>query len=98
MNCPNCQAVNPEDAKFCNNCGTALPKRGTGAASPVGAPGKPSFLDQYIPQELVGKLESARRRDAMVGERRVITMLFCDIKGSTAAAEKVDPEWQIGRI
>ncbi len=28
----------------------------------------------------------------MVGERRVITMLFCDLKGSTAAAEKVDPE------
>ena len=28
----------------------------------------------------------------MVGERRVITMLFCDVKGSTAAAEKVDPE------
>jgi predicted ATPase/class 3 adenylate cyclase len=28
----------------------------------------------------------------MAGERRVITMLFCDVKGSTAAAEKVDPE------
>jgi class 3 adenylate cyclase len=28
----------------------------------------------------------------MMGERRVITMLFCDVKGSTAAAEKVDPE------
>ena len=28
----------------------------------------------------------------MVGERRIITMLFCDVKGSTAAAEKVDPE------
>ena len=27
-----------------------------------------------------------------MGERRVITMLFCDVKGSTAAAEKVDPE------
>ena len=38
------------------------------------------------------KLEAARSRNAMVGERRVITMLFCDVKGSTAAAEKVDPE------
>jgi predicted ATPase/class 3 adenylate cyclase len=28
----------------------------------------------------------------MVGERRVVTMLFCDIKGSTAAAEQLDPE------
>jgi class 3 adenylate cyclase/tetratricopeptide (TPR) repeat protein len=28
----------------------------------------------------------------MVGERRVVTMLFCDLKGSTAAAEQLDPE------
>jgi len=49
-------------------------------------------LDRYLPQELVTKLEAARMRNTMVGERRVITMLFCDVKGSTAAAEKVDPE------
>ena len=49
-------------------------------------------LDRYLPHELVTKLESARARHAMLGERRVITMLFCDVKGSTAAAEKVDPE------
>jgi predicted ATPase/class 3 adenylate cyclase len=28
----------------------------------------------------------------MVGERRVVTMLFCDVTGSTAAAERLDPE------
>jgi class 3 adenylate cyclase/tetratricopeptide (TPR) repeat protein len=28
----------------------------------------------------------------MVGERRVVTMMFCDVKGSTAAAEQLDPE------
>jgi class 3 adenylate cyclase len=28
----------------------------------------------------------------MVGERRVVTMLFCDVIGSTAAAERLDPE------
>jgi len=49
-------------------------------------------LSRYLPQELVTKLEAARSRNTMVGERRVITMLFCDVKGSTAAAEKVDPE------
>ncbi|HEX9839766.1 MAG TPA: adenylate/guanylate cyclase domain-containing protein, partial [Anaerolineales bacterium] len=38
------------------------------------------------------KIEAARAHDAMLGERRVITMLFCDVKGSTAAAEKLDPE------
>ena len=49
-------------------------------------------LDRYLPPELINKLESVRARNSMVGERRVITMLFCDVKGSTAAAEKVDPE------
>lgn len=28
----------------------------------------------------------------MVGERRIVTMLFCDVKGSTAAAQHLDPE------
>ncbi|HEU0291181.1 MAG TPA: AAA family ATPase [Anaerolineales bacterium] len=49
-------------------------------------------LNRYLPQELLTKFEAARSRHSMVGERRVITMLFCDVKGSTAAAEKVDPE------
>jgi class 3 adenylate cyclase/tetratricopeptide (TPR) repeat protein len=51
-----------------------------------------SPLSQYIPQELLAKLQAARQRGEMVGERRVVTMLFCDVKGSTAAAEGMDPE------
>jgi len=53
---------------------------------------KDRSLDKFIPQELLTKIQAARAVDAMAGERRVITMLFCDVKGSTAAAEKVDPE------
>jgi len=51
-----------------------------------------SPLAQYIPAELMKKLESARSKGDMEGERRVVTMLFCDVKGSTAAAETLDPE------
>jgi class 3 adenylate cyclase/predicted ATPase len=40
----------------------------------------------------MAKLELARASGEMVGERRVVTMLFCDVKGSTAAAEQLDPE------
>src|SRR5215207_9582123 len=90
MICPKCQASNPDQAKFCMNCGTGLvPSRPIGTE---GAKLKEFSLDRYLPQELVTKLEYARTRNSMVGERRVITMLFCDVKGSTAAAEKVDPE------
>ncbi|UCH60395.1 MAG: AAA family ATPase [Anaerolineales bacterium] len=65
------------------------------AAQPAVAPAKPAVdaqLQQYIPQELLSKLETARRHGEMVGERRVVSMLFCDVIGSTAAAELLDPE------
>ncbi len=55
-------------------------------------PSSASHLEQYIPKELIAKFEAARARGGMVGERRVVTMLFCDVKGSTAAAEGLDPE------
>jgi len=89
MNCPNCQTANPDVAKFCMNCGGRLDSVVVGETTST----KSQFnLDRYLPSELVTKLESARSRNTMMGERRVITMLFCDVKGSTAAAEKVDPE------
>ncbi len=49
-------------------------------------------LQQYITEEMKSKLEAARDSGDMVGERRIVTMMFCDVKGSTAAAEKLDPE------
>ncbi len=71
------------------NCGSRLDSIVFGETTST----KSQFnLDRYLPQELVTKLEAVRSRNSMVGERRVITMLFCDVKGSTAAAEKVDPE------
>lgn len=61
-----------------------------GLNKPSSAPG--SQLQQYIPSELLSKLDAARSSGEMVGERRVVTMLFCDVTGSTAAAEHLDPE------
>ena len=108
MNCPGCQAANPTDARFCMNCGAALsaagpscgasvvpdarfcPACGHNLADDVLTPA--STLDQYIPAELQAKLEYARTHGGMLGERRIVTMLFCDMKGSTAAASSLDPE------
>ena len=47
---------------------------------------------KFIPKELLSKLENARSSGAMEGERRIITMLFCDVQGSTGAASQLDPE------
>ena len=123
MNCTQCQASNPPGARFCMNCGAALPAAcpGCGMAVPAqarfcpncgraltqtAAPVQPAAappaqakpsptgagLQQYIPPELLSKLEYARAHGGMLGERRIVTMLFCDVRGSTAAASALDPE------
>ncbi|MFO7663245.1 MAG: adenylate/guanylate cyclase domain-containing protein, partial [Chloroflexota bacterium] len=48
-------------------------------------------LERFIPQALAEKLQSSRE-SGISGERRIVTILFCDIKGSTALAEQLDPE------
>ncbi|MEP7359756.1 MAG: adenylate/guanylate cyclase domain-containing protein, partial [Anaerolineales bacterium] len=60
-------------------------------ASPAQPPPAPTPA-HTIPVEMLRKLEAARANGEMVGERRIVTMLFCDVKGSTAAAEQLDPE------
>ncbi len=97
MICPNCATTNPPEARFCMNCGTALrpgdaPARTAGSVRQGPTDSREGFLGRYLPPEMLSKLEAARRQGGMAGERRVITMLFCDVKGSTAAAEQVDPE------
>ena len=84
--CPSCGSDLPAGAKFCMHCGHRI-----GEEAPAAEPAE-SKLSQYIPQELLNKLETARAAGRMQGERRVVTMLFCDVKGSTAAAEQLDPE------
>ena len=61
------------------------------AASDAGADHPRDRLEQYIPKELLAKLQGTRK-DVTSGERRVVTMLFCDVTGSTSAAENLDPE------
>jgi ribosomal protein L40E len=111
MICLKCNTTNPEDAKFCMGCGSALalacpncaaelPSEaafcfvcGHKMGAPLEAPpAETACIEQYIPAELLAKLTSARTSGGMEGERRVVTMLFCDVKGSTAKAEQLDPE------
>lgn len=84
MECSNCGVKPGPDAKFCPNCGQ--PVRQTEFA------GGSIQLGQHIPSGLRDKLEEVRTNRAMQGERRVVTLLFCDVKGSTAMAESLDPE------
>jgi class 3 adenylate cyclase/tetratricopeptide (TPR) repeat protein len=86
--CSNCKTKNPLQAKFCTNCGNAF------APLPpdVQEPADPKVLSPQIPDRVAQKLIAARDSQTMVGERRIVTMLFCDVKGSTNLAEQLDPE------
>ncbi len=95
--CPNCGTKNPAGSKFCNNCGYNLAQPTPAAkAQPARAGSRAespqALIEKYMPKELASKLEAARASRSMEGERRIVTILFCDVKGSTAMAEQMDPE------
>jgi class 3 adenylate cyclase/tetratricopeptide (TPR) repeat protein len=79
--CPNCATALPSNAKFCFNCGFEIEPGAT-----TGETGKSAL---QITDEIA---EAVTRLGETSGERRTITMLFCDVTGSTAAAEQLDPE------
>jgi class 3 adenylate cyclase len=79
--CSRCNSDNAPDAKFCADCGSALSK---GADAEGG--GRPA-----VAQITEGVLV-APETETVEGERKTITALFADIKGSTELMEDLDPE------
>ena len=86
--CPQCGFENPAGFEFCGQCATSLlgdHARGSPAlASPSLAP------RAYTPRHLAEKILTTRA--ALEGERKHVTVLFADVKGSMELAEQVDPE------
>ena len=107
MRCQQCQHDNPASAKFCRECGTRLPggcpscgasvetgqkfcnECGTrlSAAAETVVPGAPA---SYTPKHLAEKILTSR--SALEGERKQVTVLFCDITNSTALAARIGEE------
>src|SRR5262245_50601583 len=106
MRCGSCTVENPEHARFCLECGAQLGHRcaACGAELPGRAKfclecGKPISTDSlppapdprsYTPKHLAEKILGSR--SALEGERKQVTVLFADVKGSMELAEQVDPE------
>ena len=80
--CPACQSPNPPGQKFCGECGTLL--EGVAAPSKFGSP------ETYTPRHLTEKILTSR--SALEGERKSVTVLFCDLVGSTGLAERLGAE------
>ncbi len=84
--CPQCGSQNPVGFGFCGHCGSSLAGNDPAAISP---PPERAPLD-YTPRHLAERI--LRQRDALEGERKHVTVLFADIKGSMDIAQQVDPE------
>src|SRR5437899_3216084 len=85
--CSNCGEPNRREARFCKNCGRLIDRTPTTAPSAV--PGAPS-PDTYVPKHLAQKILASRH--TLEGERKQVTVLFADIRGSTKLVEGLDPE------
>jgi len=89
--CPACGATFEPGSRFCEACGAALgmPAASPGGLSCFGISG-PDSLQSLTPKHLAEKILASRR--ALEGERKRVTVLFCDIVGSTALAERLGEE------
>ena len=80
--CPKCRFENPPGFKFCGQC-TAPLQGDAGTAKPKSSPEKPVAAVRVAMEEASPTLE---------GERKTVTALFADIKGSTELEQDLDPE------
>ena len=107
MNCPRCQHDNPAGVKFCGECGARLESAcaACGAANPPGNKfcgqcgasliptlNSTKFVspETYTPKHLAEKILTSK--SALEGERKQVTVLFADMKGSMELLADRDPE------
>jgi class 3 adenylate cyclase/tetratricopeptide (TPR) repeat protein len=108
MTCPQCRQENPASARFCNGCGTRLAAgcaacghsnppgsrfcNGCGARLPADGNAEPRVAGAtvYTPKHLADRILTSRA--ALEGERKQVTVLFADVKGSMELLAERDPE------
>jgi class 3 adenylate cyclase len=83
--CASCGAENEPTEKFCGDCGVALAGQVQAVSAKAQAIKPPSPEIRVTP-------EQPDAQTALEGERKTVTALFADIKGSTELMEDLDPE------
>ena len=88
--CPQCGSENLPEDKFCGECGHSL-------TLPFEPPPREPSLDEkiakiqkYLPKGLTEKILS--QRDKIEGERKQVTVMFCDMEGFMQFTERLGPE------
>src|SRR5215510_11341938 len=84
MKCPRCQHENGPRAKFCPECAHPTVDAVATDQARIGSP------ETYTPKHLAEKILTSR--SALEGERKQVTVLFADLKGSMELLADRDPE------
>jgi class 3 adenylate cyclase len=79
--CAACGQANPPGSRFCNGCGQSLTPRGSS---------NERTPDSYTPKHLAERILTSKA--ALEGERKQVTVLFADLKGSMELLADRDPE------
>src|SRR5437879_11849005 len=82
--CPSCGFLNEGSERFCGGCGKSLAAGASGSSPRFASP------ESYTPKHLAEKILTSK--SALEGERKQVTVLFADLKGSMELLADRDPE------
>jgi len=88
--CPQCSYANSLFHKFCGKCGHKFDINQKEAPKPLSPEEKIEKIQKYLPKGIAEKILA--QRDKIEGERKQVTVMFCDMEGFTGLSEKIDPE------
>ena len=89
-NCPHCDFSNPLQFKFCGQCGHDLENQIQPATKTLSFEEKLDKIQRYLPKGLAEKILA--QKDRIEGERKQVTVMFCDMEGFTRLSERLGPE------
>ncbi len=88
--CPQCGTINPVEGKFCMECGHNISFSSEKPTVDFSFDEKVAKIQKFLPDELIEKILSQRSK--IEGERKNVTVMFCDMEGFTALSERLGPE------
>ena len=88
--CRGCGSNLQPEFRFCPDCGLEVTSPEVHDSAPPPTDDPFARMARHIPEALAQKIRAAQ--GTIEGERKQVTVLFCDLVGSTSLAEKLDPE------
>ena len=92
--CPQCDAEVLADDRFCGKCGQNLILPSESPPKDLSFDEKIDRIQRYLPKGLTEKILSQRGK--IEGERKQVTVMFCDMEGFTSMVERLGPEEAYG--